>query len=84
MPSRMGPVISASQFLEQLVGDVGRGEVREDETLVDDEFHERVFFLNRGVERRIALHGAIDHECRVKRSCHDDRFFDALGTLCTG
>ena len=71
-----------AQFLEQFVGDVGRCEVGEDEHVGwSNELHERVFLLNRGVQRRIALHRAVDHQRRVERSCHDDRLLDALGAL---
>ena len=68
-----------AELLKEFVGDVGRGQVRENQHVGRaDEFHERVFFLNGGVEGGVALHGPVDHQRRVQRSGHDDRFLNAF------
>jgi len=70
---------SITELFKQLVGDVGRGKVWQNQHIGGtDQLHEWIIILDSWIEGGITLHRSVDHQGRVEGASHDDRFFNPL------
>ena len=75
---------SICKLLKHLVDDVSRCEVWQYQDVCRScKFHERIFFLNIGIQCCIGLHWPIDNKRWIENSSHLNSLFNTITALCS-